>query len=83
VYKASMKSQKPLRKRWWVWVVAIIFVGAIASACKEEKQVSTTNSPQTQESVKNTDNKKADTSQQVDALKKYLYENFGGNGDNQ
>ncbi len=51
--KCGAKVKKPLYKKWWIWLLALIVIGAIASGGgeKESKVTNTTSKTKTEEAV--------------------------------
>lgn len=62
------KAKKPIWKKWWVWVLAVIIVGAIGSTGDGDDTTSDDPSKSVavqEESTYNTENSSADTSNEV------------------
>lgn len=83
----SEKVKKPLWKRWWVWVVAVLIIGGIANAGSGDKQTTSTDTTQKQSADKAKDQKPAELSKEgVSSDVKIVVEGFESKaevGDNQ
>lgn len=60
----SEKVKKPLWKRWWVWVVAILIIGAVANAGSGNKPTTSTETTQKQGTPKQDAPKKEEPKKQ-------------------
>ena len=66
---AKEKVKKPFYKKWWVWVLAIIIIGSIATSGEEEPTETASTEPATEEKEPAAETKAEETATPVEVKK--------------